>query len=151
MWIVGIWPCSELLKKLRVSPICLIRTLSCFFFFFALTVCSLNLWGAMRKSSKFKKHAIQRVGDNVQQHTADILFWKIFVPAKISNSSEDLLQSCHCEEQRTFDVSVWGVRLTPLERCCLSSVLLWLVIGQFLRADWNQVSVQRPQYLKPLS
>lgn len=45
----------------------------------------------MRKSSKCQKHAVQRVGENVQQHT-DHIFWKIFMPAHMSNSFEDFLQ-----------------------------------------------------------
>lgn len=64
--------------------------------------------------------------------------------------------SCFCRCQIALKICCRAVIFEsrghlPFVRRCPPSVLLCLVIGQFLLADWNQVSVQRPRYLKSLS
>lgn len=73
MWTVGIWPCSELLKKPRVSPICLIQTLSWLFFSLWKPVhWTCEEWWENRANVKSMPYSVW--GENVRQHTAHIFF-----------------------------------------------------------------------------
>lgn len=152
MWTVGLWPCywKSKMKKSRVSPICLTQTLYCWGFF--------SFWQSVHwtcekrwenpTNAKNMPYSAWRWGSwgagNVQRHTAHIhIFW-------------GGRYSCFCRCQIALKICCRAVIFEsrghlPFVRCCLPSVLFCLAIGQFLLADWNRVSVQRPRYLKSLS
>lgn len=134
---VDSWPLTLLLKKSRVSPICLMQTLYCWGGGFH----SDNLFTEPARSGEKIQQMSKtchtahggcggRGGDagNVQQHTAHIhIFW-------------GGRYSCFCRCQIALKICCRAVIFEsgghlPFARGCLPGVLLCLVIGQFLLAD----------------
>lgn len=108
-----------------------------------LEVCSPNPRGAVWNSDKRQKAC---VSDNTR-----LPFFGRYL---LQHGSPDTLMiystAVSGESQRTFYASVCEVGVARLAGCCLTGAPLWLVVRQFLLADWNWVNARRPQYLKPM-
>lgn len=123
---VDSWPLTLLLKKSRVSPICLMQTLYCWgggFSFWQsvhwtceerwekptnvknMPYSAWRLWGGGGVGG-----GTQEMSNNTQLTFTFFGGGKIVMLLQMSNSSEDLLQGCRFPQQRTFAVCT---RLSP--------------------------------------